>query len=480
MKHTHAYDMRPLWMFTDGVALFIAFQCAIYFRYHALWFFPQPISVPWQQLVLTFPWAFGVFWCAGMACGAYARTPRLGRELGRVIQTVVWTFLLLIAATFFYRGFSYSRGMVLFFMPFTLLWCLLGRGVVRLIDHRARHVYEGRMRVMLAGRSALGRTLLKSLLRHPDYQVVGRFETQPSTHPLPASYHGVPVVGFLNQLQQVCEKQPFDALIVVDRTLGHEDVLQSLETCMKNHVAWNIVPAEYELLLDRPRIEWVGGIPLIGTQRTKILGVNKWVKRVFDVCASSVLLVLCVPLMLAVACAVKMSSKGPVLYVQKRVGYKGQLFDFIKFRSMYVDNDNSIHQSYVRKYISEGGNAVEVKGEQVHKLVSDPRVFAVGQWIRKYSLDELPQLWNVLKGDMSLVGPRPALPYEVEVYRQWHQKRFEAPPGITGLWQVSGRNKLSFDDMVRLDISYLEQWTFGLDIEILLKTLKVVLKEKAH
>lgn len=214
--------------------------------------------------------------------------------------------------------------------------------------------------------------------------------------------------------------------------------------------------------------------------RSNITGRNARLKRLFDVLAGAALLVPAAPIMIAAAAIIKVSSRGPAFHVGPRVGYRGKVFQFIKFRSMDVGNDDQIHRDYVKRWITEGkASANEIQGKKTHKIVNDPRVFPFGRFIRKYSIDELPQLFNVLRGDMSLVGPRPAMPYEVEVYSAVHCRRFEAPPGITGLWQVSGRNRLTFDEMIKLDVEYLENWSLLSDLLILGRTLRVVLFEPA-
>jgi lipopolysaccharide/colanic/teichoic acid biosynthesis glycosyltransferase len=178
--------------------------------------------------------------------------------------------------------------------------------------------------------------------------------------------------------------------------------------------------------------------------------------------------------MALIALVIKLNSKGPVIFRQVRVGHQGRLFSFWKFRSMYVGNDATIHKEYVTNFISNDQPANE--GEAVYKIVDDPRVTPVGRFLRKTSLDELPQLWNVLRGDMSLVGPRPPVPYEFDCYALWHRRRvLEVKPGITGLWQVMGRSRISFNEMVRLDIRYVQQWSLWLDFKILLQTPRAVL-----
>ena len=201
-------------------------------------------------------------------------------------------------------------------------------------------------------------------------------------------------------------------------------------------------------------------------------------KRSIDIVGSIAALMFCSPLFVLIALAIKLTSKGPILFKQERVGRYGLPFTFLKFRSMQCVNDPEIHREYVKKFIAGETNAAGVGDSQnvVYKIRDDPRVTRVGRFLRKTSLDELPQFINVLKGEMSLVGPRPPIPYEMEAYQTWHRRRvLDAKPGITGLWQVNGRSRLKFDDMVRLDLQYAKTWSLWLDIKILLQTPKAVL-----
>ncbi len=203
------------------------------------------------------------------------------------------------------------------------------------------------------------------------------------------------------------------------------------------------------------------------------------VKRAFDICVTLLVLILCSPLLLAIAIAVRLSSRGPILFRQQRIGQYGKAFTFLKFRSMYADNDHSEHREYVTKLIAqaeEDGRPLH-NGNGVYKITNDKRVTRVGGFLRRTSLDELPQLINVLVGDMSLVGPRPPIPYELAAYQTWHRRRvLEVKPGITGLWQVTGRSRVKFDEMVRLDLRYATTWTPWLDLKILIRTPMAVIK----
>jgi lipopolysaccharide/colanic/teichoic acid biosynthesis glycosyltransferase len=203
------------------------------------------------------------------------------------------------------------------------------------------------------------------------------------------------------------------------------------------------------------------------------------VKRTIDLIGSGVGLLLLSPLFLAIAIAIKMTSNGPVFFKQQRVGQYGRVFTVLKFRSMYVNNDHNVHKDYVTKLIANQAERHGATGSSdgVYKLTSDRRITPLGRILRRTSLDELPQIVNVFMGDMSLVGPRPAIPYELAAYQTWHRRRIlEAKPGITGLWQVTGRSLVKFDDMVRLDLRYATGWSLGLDIWILLRTPLAVIR----
>jgi lipopolysaccharide/colanic/teichoic acid biosynthesis glycosyltransferase len=203
------------------------------------------------------------------------------------------------------------------------------------------------------------------------------------------------------------------------------------------------------------------------------------VKRAIDVVGAFVLCILFAPLCFLVALAIKLTSSGPVLFRQQRVGQFGRQFTFLKFRSMYSDNDHSVHKEFVTKLIADGseGSARKGKLSTVYKLTSDKRITPLGRILRKTSLDELPQFLNVLKGDMSLVGPRPPIPYELAAYQIWHRRRLlEVKPGITGLWQITGRSRVGFDEMVRLDLKYATTWSPWLDMKILWRTPMAVVR----
>jgi lipopolysaccharide/colanic/teichoic acid biosynthesis glycosyltransferase len=217
-----------------------------------------------------------------------------------------------------------------------------------------------------------------------------------------------------------------------------------------------------------PDLEWKG----------KTRRVSRLVKRAIDIAGSLAALIVFSPILAVIAVAVKVTSKGPILFRQPRVGQYGMVFRFLKFRSMRTDSDPKVHREFVNEFIRGSANAAQagVQQAKVYKITDDPRVTRVGKFIRRTSLDELPQFWNVLMGEMSLVGPRPPIPYELESYRPWHKRRIlEVKPGLTGLWQIYGRSRTTFDEMVRLDLRYARTWSILLDLKILVQTPRAMM-----
>jgi lipopolysaccharide/colanic/teichoic acid biosynthesis glycosyltransferase len=244
-----------------------------------------------------------------------------------------------------------------------------------------------------------------------------------------------------------------------------------LERAAKIAISMHIFPESW----DKNAAGWVADSKLYPDLKRKVSRkrLPLVIKRAIDIVGSGALLLVLSPLLLVIYALIKLTSKGPVIYQQERLGQFGGRFKCLKYRTMYTNNDPKIHQEYVQQFIAgkDGLDKSEGSDKPVYKLVKDPRVTFIGGFLRKTSLDELPQFWNVLRGDMSLVGPRPPVPYEFEVYDIWHRRRvLEVRPGVTGLWQVSGRNRTRFDEMVRLDLRYCRSWSIWLDIKILLAT----------
>jgi lipopolysaccharide/colanic/teichoic acid biosynthesis glycosyltransferase len=277
------------------------------------------------------------------------------------------------------------------------------------------------------------------------------------------------------------EDRSFIVSVVMSRVTTALRTRLTFEESRQISISFHLFPEDWgQESRQRPELETLYPDLAERDQARKFVSV---IKRVMDVVGSVGALVAFSPLFLAIAAAVKLSSLGPVFFRQKRIGRHGVPFVFLKFRSMRVGSDSGIHKDYVVKLIagqaerkSSNGN-----GAGVYKLTNDPRITRVGRFLRRTSLDELPQFFNVLKGEMSLVGPRPAIPYEVEAYDIWHRNRvLEAKPGITGLWQINGRSRVKFDEMVRLDLRYAKTWSLWMDIKILLRTPGAMFGEGAY
>ena len=265
---------------------------------------------------------------------------------------------------------------------------------------------------------------------------------------------------------------------IADRCLGSLSSYLGMERFSRIQISWQGFPEEFPKSSagEGPRQKTV---PVAAIKKKAEKRLSLAVKRLADVIGSVIAIVVFAPVLAGIAVWVKISSKGPVLFRQERIGLGGKTFMLLKFRSMFADNDPSIHKEFVKNLISAGSGGDRTAGARsdgTYKIKSDPRVTPVGRILRKTSLDELPQFMNVLKSDMSLVGPRPPIMYECEDYDVWHRHRVMGmKPGITGLWQVTGRSLTTFDEMVRMDIKYIREWSLWLDIRIILKTPIVML-----
>jgi exopolysaccharide biosynthesis polyprenyl glycosylphosphotransferase len=291
-----------------------------------------------------------------------------------------------------------------------------------------------------------------------DYEFVGA--VGPSADGL-----GLPLLGDLHELPAVLQHARVDELIVTDSDFNERQLLEIVSHAHRRGVQVRIAPRATELLTERAELVPGQGVPLFELRPPALIGFDWFVKRTFDLVVSTLVLVLGLPVWLAIAAAIKLTSAGPVFFRDKRVGLGEREFGMLKFRTMYADAAGS-------QADLEASN--EADGP-LFKIREDPRVTPVGAILRRFSLDEVPQVWNVLRGEMSLVGPRPLPLRDYQQLEGWHLKRYLVLPGLTGLWQISGRSDLSFDDLVRLDFYYLENWSIWLDIAILARTVPAVL-----
>ena len=286
-------------------------------------------------------------------------------------------------------------------------------------------------------------------------------------------------LGRIRDLEAIVGEHFFQEVIITDELIEKAELVGLLDFFTSRGITIWFVPKLMPIIHVKLDIDSLCGMPMIRLRG----GRNEWLflkaKHAFDAVIGLVATAVALPILLTSALAIALDSRGPVFYRPRAIGKGGRPFTMFKFRSMFTDASKSLHQDYVTKLIK--GEIRQDPSGQPLKITNDPRVTRVGGFLRKTSLDELPQLINVLKGDMSLVGPRPCLPYEWEIYKDWHKKRSAVRPGITGLWQVVGRSEVSFEDMIILDLYYIYNRSFDLDLSILFETIFVVLKKKgAH
>jgi exopolysaccharide biosynthesis polyprenyl glycosylphosphotransferase len=284
----------------------------------------------------------------------------------------------------------------------------------------------------------------------------------------PRPQNGLRSLGRLDQLSQILGAERIDEVIIADPDFPQERALDLVDRCHQRGVTVHVAPSTMEILVDRAEFVPGESVPLFTLRPPVFEGIDYALKRTFDLVLASVGLVLLSPLLLAIAVAVRLSSRGPVLYRSVRPGMAGKPFHCFKFRTMGQNADAT----------QDDLEALNESSGALFKIREDPRLTPVGRLLRRFSLDELPQLVNVLRGEMSLVGPRPLPMRDFDRLEDWHKKRYLVLPGITGLWQVSGRSELDFDDLVRLDFLYLERWSMFLDLSILLKTIPAVLSRR--
>lgn len=278
---------------------------------------------------------------------------------------------------------------------------------------------------------------------------------------------------------RLVEERGYGEVVIEPNGRGLDEVLDVAFACLDARADVRVVSSRFQIVIGRSAIGDVDGVPVLRFRRHDLAGPEAAVKRLVDVVGAVAGLVLLSPVLLAIAAAVRVSSPGPVLFRQERVGRRGRRFTMLKFRTMEHGNDPRIHQEYLRELIGSGAAAeVAEDGAKIYKLTRDPRVTRVGAWLRALSLDELPQLWNVLRGEMSLVGPRPCVSYEWEMYRPWQRRRLDVLPGCTGLWQVTARSHVGFEEMVILDLHYAHHGSMASDLWLIVQTLPAMLRGK--
>jgi exopolysaccharide biosynthesis polyprenyl glycosylphosphotransferase len=362
--------------------------------------------------------------------------------------------------------FTLSRGFFLIAFAIGIPALVLGRFLLRRALHTARRRGSLQQRVLIAGSPAHIDEIASVLRREPwlGYHVVGALT--PSWDVSEETAFGIPVLGNADEATSVVEHSGVDVIFFAGGATGSAGQMRRMVWDLEQHQHVHVVvaPSVSEISGDRIRVRPVGGLPLMHIDPPTAIDASRWGKRLFDIVGSLSVLIAIAPLLVLISLRIKRNDNGPVLFRQTRIGRDGQQFSCLKFRTMVTDAEQILLQLHAEQGYEDG----------LFKMRDDPRVTVPGRWLRRYSLDELPQLINVLRGEMSLVGPRPPLPQEVARYDDDTHRRLRVRPGMTGLWQVSGRSDLSWSEAIRLDLYYVDNWSMMQDLSILGKTVGAV------
>ena len=486
--------VRVALVIADALAAAFSFMLAFYVRERASVFAPDgglawsDRFAPYGALLL---FVVGIRLLSFWYCNLY----RVRGEFSlvddgiRIFKAAAIGSLLIVAAAFLYRGgfefraFSYARSVFVF----DFLFLLAGVGLLRLIMRSAQTFVRSRhinlIPTLVVGRGKEASLFIREMRERPSlgYRVIGVVETEANASDA-STYEDVPVVGSLETLPEVIRDSGANEVIIADPQVNGDALFEVMMRCGRRRgVEFRIAPSLFNCLPRKTEIDQIGVLPMIRLFREPLSSGARIVKRTFDLIVAALTIAILFPVWVCIALLIKFDSRGPVFYTQERVGMDGRLFLLYKFRTMQAGADSQLHREYQRAFIAGRAEAnVGNENKPAYKLTSDPRITRVGKLLRRTSLDEVPQLLNVLAGDMSLVGPRPPIPYEVEAYELWHRKRLDMKPGLTGLWQVSGRNRLPFEEMVRLDLFYIENWSLLLDLKIILRTGFVMIGGEGH
>lgn len=455
--------VSPIYVVVDIILIFSSFFIAYFFRYNN--FLSKTYQFPDinEYIVIFLIWAILILLdLRRKKLFVTDRNLSIPSESGRVFSAVsrstilVGTFIFVLQYKFFSRNvFCYS---FLYTFVFLSLWRLLKRLFVRQF---IKEGYQNKS-VLIVGTDRVAQIVTGEILEHSylGLKIVGYLANEQETD--------LAVLGKIDEFDSVVKHNFIDEIIITLPTATKE-MAKLIEKAKQMRIGVRVVPADFEHSYPVLDIGHLGIVPLLTYKEHVRHASESTIKRVFDILCSLLLIILLSPIIILFAILIKLESKGPVFFMQKRVGVKGKTFDFYKFRSMVVNAEE------LKASLKEQN---EVKDGVIFKIKDDPRVTKIGRFIRKYSIDELPQLFNVLKGDMSLVGPRPPVPSEVKEYDSEQMERLSIRPGITGMSQVKGRSELSFRNWVRWDIWYINNWSFGLDIMILFWTVPAVIKGK--
>jgi len=460
-------ETTPWWAVGSDVILFnVSMVIAYWMRYDLQWF--RDISY-YHTFSAYIPFAllFTVLMLLTFRMDRVYQRWR-GRQwldqVYRIINATAKSTVVMLAVTFVLQPLEYSRLLLVEAGIVAVVLLGMSRAFQDAIISRLHAQGIGVQRTIIVGAGEIGRTVMRTVVARPGlgYQIVGFVDDNPEKGN--SAIGRFPGLGPVKNLPNLIDERDVDEVIITLPWMYHRKIMGIVHACQRRNVNAHIVPDLFQMSLSRVDVDDLGGVPLVGVREVGFGQRVRTIKRAVDVVGAALGLTLGAPILGLIAIAIRLDSPGPVIFRQTRVGADGKTFELFKFRSMYQGAEERL---------DELRDLSEVDGP-IFKMKDDPRVTPVGRILRRTSLDELPQLWNVLRGEMSLVGPRPPLPSEVSEYMEWHKKRIEVRPGVTGLWQVSGRSLVSFDEQCLLDIYYIENWSLWLDFQILLRTVPEV------
>jgi exopolysaccharide biosynthesis polyprenyl glycosylphosphotransferase len=401
----------------------------------------------------------------------FKSTTRFAKEINKsILLCLIWA-MAMVTYFFFTRTFPFSRLAIIYSWILTFLFIALGKAFVRTIEIVFLRMGLGKRNLAFIGNNQLTKDIFDNLNKDIGYKIIGIIEENKNENTVQQAQ----ILGNITELEEIIKKHHIDEIIQTSGKNSDKETPEILEICDLNHVNYRFVPNTIEMRKTNIEITTIGTVPVINLKPTPLDGWGKIAKRIMDIIGSVIGITIFSPIMILTAVAIKLDSKGPILFTKldngesvKRVGQFGKLIPFIKFRSMHPNTDNLRYTDLADKNTRTDGPLVKIK--------NDPRITKIGKFIRKFSIDELPQLFNVLSGNLSLVGPRPHLPEEVAKYRKSQYFSLTIKPGVTGISQISGRSNLNFDEEIKLDRYYIENWSIWLDLLIILKTFFVVFK----
>ncbi len=416
-------------------------------------------------IVMAAIWLIFFFWSS---LYKFKKT-KVTDEMARIILACSTGMTAIILYMFFVRELFESRFIILFAWLFSILFIIVGRMIIRIVQNSLYKTGWGTHKIIIIGKNSNTNAVKNAILKQPSLglKILKHFEQFNQ--------------DTLMKIQALHKKTFIDEIIQTDPNISRKDTISLINFAKYNHIIFKYVAGPFEARATNIETHMIAGLPVIEIKKTPLDGWKKIIKRFSDLFSSIIFIILSSPIMLFTAIAIKINSKGPIIYKNERVGQNGKKFNVYKFRSMYWDMSTGPDAPSSKQALELEKKLIKEQGASrgaLYKIKKDPRVTAVGRFIRKISIDELPQFFNVFIGNMSIVGPRPHQPREVERYTPEQLRTLDIKPGITGIAQISGRSDLPFDEEAKMDIFYIENWSLKLDFWILLKTPWAVIKGK--